>query len=430
MANIHSTLTLDAILRDQITGGMKAIEKATNNVDKGLKKVNQRASTFDMRMLSLLFGGMAIRRTFTMALKSIHNSFKKAEGNTSALTEATTKLSAGWEFLKFSIWNALDQSGVFRPVMDFLIKAVNWTSELMNKYPILGADIVTAFAVLATGGAVMMTIGQFKLLWDATFGVGGVLATKVAAGMGGEAMAAGTVTGAFSKGFMLMRKLAALGIGIHLFTSWLGRGEDYKLNIKDFVSDLGLATVAGYLGAGMYGALAGFSLALIIDVYSQRKRIKEATGEALRNEAGFFKGGAMSVATAVTNPFDYVRKMIDFFNNEATESTLFTFGLDAIKSWNKHIITSTEKTKDLDDAIYKHSLQPSMVLLNKEFLTNIGQTDLLNNKYPILTEQTNTQSSAVDSLASSYRELASSIEAVARARAEAESDENTNADGM
>ena len=156
-----STIFIRLQAKDDASKVFAAVNKSIRSIDKGLQDVNKQANTFDMRMLSLLFSGMALKRAFTAAIRSIYNSFKKAEGNTSALSEATTRLSAGWEFLKFSIFNALDQP-IIISFIDGIIKVINWTSDMINKYPALGIAIIAAFGVLAAGGTVMLMIGQMS----------------------------------------------------------------------------------------------------------------------------------------------------------------------------------------------------------------------------------------------------------------------------
>ncbi len=367
----------------------KEINEANRQAMKALfgetKKVNKEMAQFDMRMLSLLFGGMALKRAFGAALKSIYNSFKKAEGFTSAFTEATTRLSAGWEFLKFSIFNALDQPVVIR-FIDWVLKGINLVSEWINKYPALGVAILGVFTTLFGVGGIMLLAGQFSLGWASMFGVGGLLAKTATAGMGTTAAAAGTLTGAFATAFAVMAAIAAAGLIIYvtykLAEKFVPPAQDWFLEKKEFFpEDVEAGGIARRISRRLEGTIVG-----------------------------------------------------DIWNK-----VLGTFGVELPKAFGEstaHIKVLDDGTKiltasisALDEAIYKKSLQPSMVLLNEEFNTNVIQTDLLNEKYPILIEQTNNQSSAVDNLASSYRELASSIEAVASARSEAVEEQTSSVTG-
>lgn len=178
----HSLTNLKQMTTKGLMGdlGLSQLIPKLKKVNKNLDRATARAQKFDMRMLSLLFAGMALRRAFGGALREIHNSFKKAENSSSALSQATMGLNAAWEFLKFSIFNALNQPGTLA-FISRIIEIINWTSDLINKYPALGQAIIAAFGVLATTGAVGMVVGQFALGWKATFGAGGLLATQAQA---------------------------------------------------------------------------------------------------------------------------------------------------------------------------------------------------------------------------------------------------------
>lgn len=129
------------------------------------------ANRFDARLLSLLFGGMALKRAFGGILRGIFNTFKKAEDETSGLTQATTRLSAAWEFFKFSIMDALN-TPFFINFIDWLVKGIRWFSQLGSTAKIA---ILTISGGLFLVGTALMIIGQVKLGWNAILGVGGFI---------------------------------------------------------------------------------------------------------------------------------------------------------------------------------------------------------------------------------------------------------------
>lgn len=161
----------------QVTGnGKKAMDtvgKGVDDVGKKLKRTNKIAGTFDMRLLSLMFGGMALQRAFGRVLKSVVNTFLKAEDHTSGLAKATVRLSASWEFLKFSIMDALNTDW-FIGMIDGLVKFINWLSQLDGKWKVAFLSVSGGLFII---GGMMMVIGQFKLGWDAIMGTSGLLAS-------------------------------------------------------------------------------------------------------------------------------------------------------------------------------------------------------------------------------------------------------------
>jgi len=156
---------------DKATAGMNSVTKSTNNIDKGLKRVNSRMGTFDMRLLSVMFGGMALQRAFGGMLRGLVNTFIKAEDNTSGLSQATNRLSASWEFMKFSIMEALNTE-FFIAAIDQLVQFIKWVGQLDDKWKVTFLSIAGGLFIIGTG---MMIIGQTKLGWDAIFGMGGFL---------------------------------------------------------------------------------------------------------------------------------------------------------------------------------------------------------------------------------------------------------------
>ena len=59
-----------------------------------IKEVTKRARGFDMAMLGIMFGGMAITRMFGGMAKALQQTFIKAQDETSGLSQATLRLSA------------------------------------------------------------------------------------------------------------------------------------------------------------------------------------------------------------------------------------------------------------------------------------------------------------------------------------------------
>ena len=134
-----------------------------------IAKVNKKLRTFDMRLLSTMFFGMALQRTFGMALKSLFTTYQKIGDEQSIFNKKTSQLNASWTFLKFSIIDALSQSDLFIGIIDFVIKMIDWVSDMTSRFPALGTALVVTFGVLAVGGGVMMMVSQFMLFWNSVF---------------------------------------------------------------------------------------------------------------------------------------------------------------------------------------------------------------------------------------------------------------------
>jgi hypothetical protein len=125
---------------------------------------------------TFLFGGMALKNFFQNLWNGIFNTFMLVHGEGSEQQALVNRLSGAWEYLKWSIMNALWQSGIFTWFIESLINIVNWVSKLPNIFKIgFGAGIVAAIAL----GAVFMIIGQMLLVISSIFSIIGFLASDV-----------------------------------------------------------------------------------------------------------------------------------------------------------------------------------------------------------------------------------------------------------
>ena len=165
-----------------LSNNMRAFGKVTQN---SFNAGAMSASRFDGRLLSLLFTGMALQRAFQGILRSFVNTFQKAEGDTSELRQSTTRLSAAWEFLKFSIFDALN-TPFFINIIDGIVKVLNFFSQLTPKAKL---SILAVIAGLTLLGGALMVIAQISLAWKAIMGVGGFL-SQLAIMMGPAGMLA------------------------------------------------------------------------------------------------------------------------------------------------------------------------------------------------------------------------------------------------
>ena len=205
------------------------------------------------RNLSGMFFWMQVSRVQGQALRSMMNTYKTATQGNSALDKATTRLSASWEFLKFSIINSLDTSAVY-----MFIDGVQWliekTTSLIDEFDWLGPAIVTAMGVLFVGGAVAMGFHQF-LLWYNTFFISSILASTQAAT--GTAAATSGMTGMFKTAMGAMRTM--LGAGFLLYG--LFKLADSLDNPSEITAKTAImAALSTGLGVGLLTAnpLAGF----------------------------------------------------------------------------------------------------------------------------------------------------------------------------
>lgn len=213
--------------------------------------------------LSMMFMGMQLARTFNNILRSIKTTYDAATQGNTELGKGTTRLGASWEFLKFSIFNALNQPGMIS-FIDFLVNGIKWLGEWISEHKALGVAIMAAFGVLAVGGTILMMVGQFSLFWFAVFGPAGLIAMKAAAGMGTTAAAAGTVTGAAATMMTALGVIVGGGIILFVLLDIFGRGDE-PMTASRLFTHLGFAAIAGFMLGGPLGAFASASIIFLID---------------------------------------------------------------------------------------------------------------------------------------------------------------------
>lgn len=152
-------------------GLAKQMGITNKTINKTMTDGTRNASKFDARLLGLLFSGMALSRAFGGILRGITNTFAKAEDNTSGLGQATTRLTAAWEFLKFSIFDALN-TPFFINLIDGIIGVIRFFSQLSTTTKLVILGVVAGLVAIGTELAI---IGQVSLGWKAIFGTSGLL---------------------------------------------------------------------------------------------------------------------------------------------------------------------------------------------------------------------------------------------------------------
>ena len=164
------TQVLNIVLRatDRASAVINRTNKKTNLLTDSIKKSR---GAFMGLAFGALFGGMALNRFFTGLINSAVNAFKIVGTENSIFAQKTNELTAAWEFFKFSMIDALQQSPLFIGMIDNVIKLINWFSGLSEgkkqflAISIAGAALVTKLLSIA---------GQIALVAVAFSGIQGV----------------------------------------------------------------------------------------------------------------------------------------------------------------------------------------------------------------------------------------------------------------
>jgi hypothetical protein len=140
-------------LREEIIERRKIINQARAEI--GI--IKQRRMAYLGVGLSMLFLGMSLKRFSEQALRSLINTYATVMGQTSTFGIMTNRLAASWEYLKWSIMNALERTGLMDLFIGAVQKAVNFFIDLDDSAKIAIATIAGAGWIT---GTILTPMGQ------------------------------------------------------------------------------------------------------------------------------------------------------------------------------------------------------------------------------------------------------------------------------
>ena len=177
----HTKLTADQLLRQSVAeqtvmdkrSSMKAMTIAQQQQTEQLQmaeterneKMANGLKTIQGAMLgmglTMLFGGMAIKKMAEGGIRAMLNTYALVQTENTAFSQQTARLSGAWEFLKYSIMDALMQNHLVTGFIEGLIKFIDWLSQLDDGWKIAFGGLLVALAIV---GSAMMIFGQIFLL--------------------------------------------------------------------------------------------------------------------------------------------------------------------------------------------------------------------------------------------------------------------------
>jgi len=361
------------------------------------------------RNLSWMFFGMMIQRVMGGVLRSLANTYQTATQGNTGLGKATTRLSASWEFLKFTIMNALDNPG-FIKFIDFITGAIQSVGDWVSENEWAAYTILGVFTAAFTFGAGLMIFGQFALAWYSTTAwmasttAGGGLAVFAAGGAARlafssfisaiNALAIFTLLykgidefseGKFGSG--LMKWIAAGAIwkhgakGLGLYVSWWlafkglsgGFGEKFQEGaLAGFTAGLPAAGTIASTGVGLLPA--GFTLAGTTIIGGLWNSIFGASEEEANKEIA----GIQDAADDLNNSTTCLNAAYGGENSGLNQSmsnlnSTIATGSEAMANYNSFAWDMHDAINATDDAVAGQSLYPNMVLLNTTLKKSSGE---------------------------------------------------------
>jgi len=179
------------------TGKFLKTKDAIRSAAKNIKE-------FRMELLGTLFFGMMLQKMFLGLARSAVDSFMKITEGQTAAAQAITRLSGAWQFLKFSIGDAL--ATALMPFMDTIVGIIDKVADWIEQNPKLVATILIVGAAV---GTILMAFGALGL---------GITSTIQAFGFLGKAFTA--FTGLLAAHPIILIIMGIIAAVLLLYTLW------------------------------------------------------------------------------------------------------------------------------------------------------------------------------------------------------------------
>jgi len=156
---------------------IEIVDKATKpirNIIGSLLKMdkanNKTRRSFFASSFGLMFLGRRLTSFADTAIKAITNAYTSAVDESNMFLKEVIGLQASFEFLKFSIFDALTQSELFIPLIDGVISMINAFAKFISQHPRVAEIVAVMVGWGAAGGTLLTALGMIKI---AVRGLGG-----------------------------------------------------------------------------------------------------------------------------------------------------------------------------------------------------------------------------------------------------------------
>ncbi len=177
-------------MANEVVIAVRAVDGASPVVKKVEKSTRALSGAMLQASLSSLFFGMALQRVFRTIAREGVTSFQKIMNESGFFGTAISQLAANWEYLKFTIGQAIDTA--LRPLLPYIISAINWIAKIAREHPKWTAAIIIGGLAL---GTFLLILGQVGSAITGAMALKGLIVLMGGAGAAeGVAGAAGAAT--------------------------------------------------------------------------------------------------------------------------------------------------------------------------------------------------------------------------------------------
>ena len=289
MANVtgvgSSGLSEDVIIHIATTfddKGLKQSNKRIQELGRGLERAQQEAKRFKAEYLSVLFFSLAIQRVTKSIIDAGVNTFRSITESTYGISTSLLAIAAGFEFLKFTIGDAINTA--IEPLIPAILGIIDALGDFIQQNPELVAGLVITASALATLGFVLATV---KLGLDGLIiaiggrGLAGALGTGGIVGFASSLLTLGVVLQILIGGWDNFAK--AGGSALALISNILA--GDYANALKNaslFTDNFFTGLTAGFIElAKTISAVVGFGLTLILQISAALGAFVSSLGQML-----------------------------------------------------------------------------------------------------------------------------------------------------
>lgn len=294
--------------------------KRLNEVQNEIKQYNQEIEKSFMKQqrtmlqfgLSIMFAGMAIKRVFDSITKSSVNTFMKISEGATPAGQAITALSAGFEYLRFTVGNAIAQA--LLPFLPTILSIIDSIGDWIDRNPQLAGQLVILGVVL---GTIMLIVGQGILLFT------GIKALFGATGITAGILSGGLLTLATTLGILLI----AVAILWNLWRDNFGNMQTYTSNIIDDI-----ALMFGSLGVFLNGVFTGdvekMGVSFINVLATMGDAVIQLTGMVFGFLGRLGEEVGKQLVEKTANAIGWIADLISIFDKDAA---------NALRNWNEQV---------------------------------------------------------------------------------------------
>ena len=239
----------------------KNLNKVTNTMRHGMPSAVNTARNAMLGLgLTMLFGGMAIKRFTGTILRDVMNVYSTVSGQNSVFTNSINRVRAHLILMKFALLDAFSHTGIIQALVNAVISVANWFSKLpawARRWIIIGLAI--GFAV----GAIMQFLGQVLLL-----GVGAVILMKWVFNINSLAEAVTLLRTKWKSLLGIVGKIA-LGFAIVVAAAylihkvWIGKMDSLKKKLVTVLIAVAAVALLIFLAVGGWIPLLIAGMALV-----------------------------------------------------------------------------------------------------------------------------------------------------------------------